>query len=65
MTTSISNNPGSTLDDLIKEDDAPATSNIPNPEHDGVVDPEDTNNSNSDGQPAGTPGHGGIDEGTE
>lgn len=54
-----------TIDDVIREDDAPATSSIPNPETDGVFDPSETVNTNSDGPPAGTPGHGGIDEGTE
>ncbi|MBI1862705.1 hypothetical protein HYS00_01150 [Candidatus Microgenomates bacterium] len=64
---SDSNSPLSddTIDNMILEDDASATTSIPYPEHDGLVMPEDTVNSNTDGQPAGTPGHGGIDEGTE
>ena len=53
------------IDDVIKEDDAPATSGIPNPEHDGIVNPEDTVNANSDAPPAGAMGHPGVDEGTE
>ena len=53
------------IDDIIHEDDAPATSGIPNPEHDGIVNPEDTVNSNSDAPPVGSMGHPGVDEGTE
>ena len=53
------------IDDIIQEEDASETSGIPNPEHDGLVNPEDTVNSNSDAPPVGSMGHPGVDEGTE
>lgn len=60
-----SNKSDQTIEDIIRDENRSVTSGIPNPEHDGIVDPEDTVNANSDAPPVGSMGHPGVDEGTE
>jgi hypothetical protein len=55
---------GETIDDLINEDDAPATSLAADFDEGGIVPRNRTAGENSEAE-VGDPGHWGVDEGTE